>query len=272
MYARKLTKEELKKSGITTVTKDCRVFREDGEIKPFTNSEGYFMINIYDLDEDGNRIAIPYEKSIYGYRYRTRSVGLHRVMYAWHSKEEEVPEGLVVDHINNEHDKIEDYYMTNLQLLTPAENLAKDRDNWHIRELKCQLKKPRSFYEKKLEGFEMAYEQAKRDKDAEAAHKLRSSISQARARLRYWDNHIEDFKKNLIKNNLIEKSSHECHVRAKKRRELQANIDRARLIYLQVKEAYGKDDPYVQQMWGEWKLAIAGLHGFKEECKKANQK
>lgn len=267
MYARKLTKEDLKKSGITTITKDCRVFREDGEIKPFVNSAGYLLINIYDLDEDGNRIAIPYEKSIYGYRYKSRSVGLHRAMWAWHSKEEEVPEGLVVDHINNEHDKIEDYYMTNLQLLTPAENIAKDRDNWHVWELKCQLNKPRSFYEKKLEGFEMAYEQAKKDKDAKRAHILRTSIAMTRARLRYYDNHIEEYQaksnENKVKSN--------CHERAAKRRELQAAVDRARLIYLQVKDAYGKDDDYVKQLWGDWKLAIATLHGFKEECKNANQ-
>ena len=58
MYARKLTKEELKNSGITTVTKDCRVFREDGEVKPFQNADGYFMINLFELDENGNRIII----------------------------------------------------------------------------------------------------------------------------------------------------------------------------------------------------------------------
>ena len=247
MYARRLTKEELKKSGITTITKDCRVFREDGEIKPFVNSEGYLLINIYDLDEEGNRIAVPYEKSIFGYRYKARSVGLHRAMYAWHSKEQEVPEGLVVDHINNEHDKIEDYYMTNLQLLTPAENLAKDRDNWYVRELKCQLNKPRSFYEKKLEDFEMAYAQAKKDKDAKSAHTLRSSIAQTRARLRYYDNHIEEYQAK----DETEKAKANCHARAARIRELQAAVDRARLMYLQLKEAYGEDDPIVYQYWGE---------------------
>ena len=270
MYARRLTKEELMENGITEVTTDGHVFKGTEEEIPNVTNGGYFVHDIYDKDENGSRIKIMKKNSAFGYVYKLRTIGLHRMMWAWHYGE--VPEGMVVDHINNCHDTIEDYDLSNLQLLTPAENLAKDRDNWHTRELKCKLNKPRSFYEDKLKKFTTAYEQAKKDKDANATHKFRASISQTKARLRYWDNHIEDYKNNPIKNNLVEKSSHECHVRAAKRRELQANIDRARLIYLQVKEAYGPDDDYVKKMWGEWKLAIAELHGFKEECKKAKGK
>jgi hypothetical protein len=51
------------------------------------------------------------------------------------------------------------------------------------------LNKPRSFYEDKLAGYEKAYEEAKLNKDADLAHKLRAYISQTRARLRYWDSH-----------------------------------------------------------------------------------
>ena len=269
MYARRLTKDEIMKSGITTVTKDGRVFRENTEVKPTISTSGYFVINLFELDENGNRIIIPYEKSVYGYIYKPRMVGLHRLMYAWHSKEQEVPEGMVVDHINNKHDKIEDYYMTNLQLLTPAENVAKDRKNISTRELKCKLNKPRSFYENKLEGYTLAYEQAKKDKDAKAAHSLISNISQVKARLRYYDNHIEEYRAGrLVKKNATE---HECHARAEKRRELQANIDSSRKFYQDMLAAYGKDDEITKQAWGEWKLAIAMMYGFKEECKKAKQ-
>ena len=122
MYARRLTKDEIMKSGITTVTKDGRVFRENTEIKPTIGANGYFVINLFELDENGNRITIPYEKSAFGYIYKPRVVGLHRLMYAWHSKEQEVPEGMVVDHINNDSF---DNRPENLQLLTVEENLKK---------------------------------------------------------------------------------------------------------------------------------------------------
>lgn len=263
MYARRLTKEEIMKSGITTVTKDGRVFRKDTEIKPIINASGYFVISLYELDENGNRIIIPYEKSAFGYVYKLRVVGLHRLMWAWHYGE--VPEGMVVDHKNNSHDHIEDYHLSNLQLLTPGENIAKERDNWHVRELKCNLNKPRSFYENKLEGYTLAHEQAKKDKDAKAAHSLRTNISQTRARLRYYDSHIEEY---LKEKKAKKPPEHECHARAEKRRELQANVDSARKFYKEVLAAYGKNDPIVKQYWGEWKLAIAMLNSFKEECKR----
>jgi len=271
MYARRLTKEELKNSGITTITKDCRVFREDGEIKPFPNSDGYFMLNIYELDENGNRIIVPYEKSVFGYVYKTRSIGLHRAMYAWHSKEQEVPEGLVVDHINNEHDKIEDYYMTNLQLLTPAENLAKDKPNWHVSEIKCNLNKPRSFYEDKIKGYEMAYEEAKKNKDADGAHKLRSGLAQARARLRYYDSHIAEAISIRERKAAEEARKREYHERAQKKKALKAEVDSARKMYQELLEAYGKDDSIVTQYYYEWKLAIAKYYGFCSEMKAANK-
>lgn len=272
MYARKLTKDELKKSGIIEVTEDCRVFTKNSELKPFTNNQGYYMVNIFELDEDGNKITVPYEKSVFGCVYKTRSVGLHRLMWAWHSEEEMVPDGFVVDHINNEHDKLEDYYMSNLQLLTPAENLAKDRNNWHVWELKCQLNKPRSFYEDKLKGFEVAYEDAKKRKDADAAHRFRNGISQTRARLRYYDSHIEETRAIQLIKEQEEARKKACHARAERRRELQARIDKARKYYNEALEAYGKDDEYVQKLKGEWKLAIAMLSCFKAECKKDKEK
>ena len=265
MYARKLTKEELMDFGFTEVTTTGRVFKNGEEVAPTIDNQGYFRFQIYDKDENGNRIKImrPDATKDYHYTYKTRAIGLHRLMWAWHYGE--VPEGMVVDHINNEHDHIEDYYLSNLQLLTPAENVAKERDNWHVFELRCNLDKPRSHYEKKLEGYTLAYEQAKKDKDAKAAHKLRSALSQTRARLRYYDRHIEE---HLKEKQAKKPAEHECHARAEKRRELQANIDSARKYYKQALEAYGKDDEYVIKLWGEWKLAIAMLYAFKEENKR----
>lgn len=271
MYARKLTKEELMDYGINEVTTTGRVFRNGEEVKPTIDDQGYFMFRIYDKDENGNKIKIPKKNTTLKsqYSYKMRAIGLHRLMWAWHYGE--CPEGMVCDHINNKHAHIEDYYLSNLQLLTPGENIAKERDNWHVSELKCNLSKPRSHFENKLEGFTLAYEDAKKNKDAEGAHKLRSAICQTRARLRYYDNHIDEYKAKIEAAEKKKKTANDCHARAEKRRALQYEVDRARLMYLQLKDAYGEDDPIVYQYWGEWKLAIARLHGFKEECKRAKE-
>lgn len=271
MYARKLTKEELMDYGINEVTTTGRVFRNGEEVKPTIDDQGYFMFRIYDKDENGNKIKIPKKNTTLKsqYSYKMRAIGLHRLMWAWHYGE--CPEGMVCDHINNKHAHIEDYYLSNLQLLTPGENIAKERDNWHVSELKCNLSKPRSHFENKLEGFTLAYEDAKKNKDAEGAHKLRSAICQTRARLRYYDNHIDEYRAKIEAAEKKKKTANDCHARAEKRRALQYEVDRARLMYLQLKDAYGEDDPIVYQYWGEWKLAIARLHGFKEEYKRAKE-
>lgn len=269
MYARKLTKDELMEFGITEVTTTGRVFKNGEEVNyTIDKSTGYFMYRIYDKDENGNKIKILKSEDAkdFEYTYKYRAIGLHRIMWAWHYGE--VPEGMVVDHKNNSHAHIEDYYLSNLQLLTPGENIAKERDNWHVSELKCNLNKPRSHFEKKLEGYTLAYEQAKKDKDAKAAHSLRSNIAQIRARLRYYDRHIDEY---LKEKKAKKPSEHECHARAEKRRELQANIDSNRKFYQEMLAAYGKDDEITKQAWGEWKLAIAMMYGFKEECKRAKQ-
>lgn len=263
MYARRLTKEDLIVGGITNVTEDGRVFRGNEELIPVINKKGYFMHTIYDLDENGNKIKIMKKNSAFGYTYKRYSIGLHRVMWAWHFGE--VPEGMVVDHISNKHTKLEDYALSNLQLLTPKENLAKERLDWHISEIKCNLSKPRSFYETKLADYEAAYEQAKTDKDAKAAHKLRSNISSVRARLRYYDNHIEEYQAKRAERDF----EHDCHARASKKRELRADIDSARKFYLELAEAYGKDDHIVKKYQAEWKLAVLKYKIFCNEMKKA---
>lgn len=206
-YAKKLTKEDLMKGGIVEITDDCKIFGKNGEISIYQkHNQGYMTITIYDLDKDGNKIKVPIKRLFKGcktvsdtYIYKIRTIGLHRAMWAWFHGE--VPEGYVVDHLNNRHTKLEDYHLSNLQLLTPKENLAKERTNWNMYELKCKLNKPRSFFEDKLAAYEAEHEKAKEAGDAELCHKLRSNISQTRARLRYWDAHeeeredLEEFKK-----------------------------------------------------------------------------
>ena len=268
MYARQLTKSELIQHGITEVTTDGHVFRDGVEIKPVKNAKGYLMFHIYDVDEEGNRIKVYRNGNKKKYNYKYRSLGLHRIMWAWHSPEKMVPSGMVVDHINNKHYELEDYRMENLQLLTPRENVNKDRlnEDWHVWELKCRLDVPRSFYEKKLEGFEMAYEQAKADKDDKAAHNLRGNISHTRARLRYYDAHIEEVNIPVPVNQDAEiMRLKRYHERAAKIRDLRAEVASAHKYYQEVKEAYGKDDSYTKKLWGEWKMAIAKLHAFRAE-------
>ena len=263
MYAKKLTKEDLMKYGVTKVTEDGHVYAGDVELVFTPNKAGYLMHNFDELDENDNKIKILKKGATkpYQYTYKKVSIGLHRVMYAWFYG---VPENMVVDHISNSHHRLEDYHLSNLQLLTPGENIAKDRDNWHTNELKCDITLPRSHYEQLLEGYTMAYEQAKLDKDDVAAHRLRTRRAQTMSKLRYYDKHIKN--EELVEE--LTNRAKERHERAAKRKELQANIDSARKYYKEVLEVYGKDDPYVKQLWGEWKLAIAMLHGFKEECKK----
>lgn len=202
-YASRLTKEDLIKSGITLVTEEGLVFRGEQPVKFSINTAGYWMISIYVLDENGNKIKKPIKRQyrncknlIDTYVFETRAVGLHRIMWAWFH--DEVPEGYVVDHINNKHEDLEDYRLENLQLLTPQENVTKDRE-CSTRQLKCKLNKPRSYYEEKLERYEALYEEAKTAKNVDEAHKQRANIANIKARLRYWDTNREEIETNMNK-------------------------------------------------------------------------
>lgn len=187
------------------------------------------------------------------------TLGVHVLNYVWNGKTGIREKGMVIDHIDNDPTNND---ISNLQMITQKENLAKDRTNWNIRELPCKLNKPRSFYEKKLEGYEMALEQAKEAGDAEGAHHLRTNVAQTKARLRYYDSHIAEALSIKEAKEAEEAKKREYHERAKKKKELQYRVDHTRKVYKELLEAYGKDDPIVEQYWGEWKLAIAMLHGF----------
>ena len=190
-YARRLTKEELIRAGITLITEDGLIFRGENQVLPTAAvGQNYLVFAIYDLDEDGNKIKIPMKKSwgnngkLYdSYNYKARTIGLHRAMWAWFH--DEVPEGYVVDHINNKHENIEDYHISNLQLLTPAENLAKERGTSN-KQLPCKLNKPLSWYEDRLNKYLAEYNDAKKNHDADRAHKLRTNIANIKAKIRYY--------------------------------------------------------------------------------------
>ena len=190
-FASRLTKEMLVKSGYELITEDGTVIKNGKQFIPLQDkNSGYLRLNIYDFDEDGNKIKIPITRIRKGckkpndtYKYKSMMVGLHRAMWAWLYGV--VEEGYVVDHINNKHDSIEDYHISNLQLISQRENTIKDREA-STKELKCRLDKPLSYYEDKLAYYEDLYQKAVKEGNQEEAHRQRNNTYGQRARIRYW--------------------------------------------------------------------------------------
>ena len=87
-YAKELTKEYLDKCGVGKVEinpEDQTIILYNKYDRPLTvsvNNQGYRTINLF--DPEYNKI---------------NTFGLHRAIYAW--VYDSVPEGMVVDHINN---------------------------------------------------------------------------------------------------------------------------------------------------------------------------
>lgn len=195
-YARRLTKKELMLGGIIDITKDGRVFTKNGELtmsKTSSNKEGNYYFGFAFKDSKNGMLIKEWKvdkrtKTGKVLTYKQRMVGLHRAMWAWFY--EEVPEGIVVDHIDNNHLDLENYRLENFQLLTSKENLEKERGK-STREIKCKLDRPLSYYEEKLAKYTALYEKAKAEHNAKEAHKQRCNISGINARIRYWKNHNE---------------------------------------------------------------------------------
>ena len=193
-YASRLTKEMLVKSGYELITEDGTVFKNGKQIFPIQNKKtGYLVLYIYDFDEDGNKIKVPTtrtfkwcKKPTDTYNYRQRTVGLHRAMWAWLYGV--VEEGYIIDHRNNKHTSIEDYHISNLQLISQKENSIKDRKA-STYELKCRLDRPISYYEDKLAYYEDLYKKAVKKGDQKEARKQRSNTFNQRAKIRYWLSH-----------------------------------------------------------------------------------
>lgn len=154
---KQITRSYLEFLGITHVSTDGTIFTKRGQITPGNSGRGYKIMQFSGAREDTKK----------------HNIYVHNIVYAWHKGE--VPYGYQIHHkdgnkVNNSID--------NLVALTPE---AHRKEHESTRELPCKLTVPRDWYVKKIE-------------EAEALG-TRSSASRAsvlRAKLRYYDNHIEE--------------------------------------------------------------------------------
>lgn len=255
-YAGEITKEYLKKLGVEYVSEDGLTLIVNGKqrkLYDYHSGKKLYKGTVF-YDAEAYAIVSKEEKTSSTGRI---PLGIHVLNYVWNR--EDKPAGKVVHHRDNNPCNND---IDNLELKTPRENLAEERTNWYVRETKCKLNKPRSFYEDKLAHYIALNEQAKFNHDAEASHSLRSNISQCRARLKYYDSHLEEAQELQHAKEQEEAKRKEYWERAKKKKELKANIDSARKFYKELRDTYGKDDDIVKKYWYEWKLAITMYYDF----------
>lgn len=153
---KQITKSYLEFLGITHVSTDGTVFTKRGPITP-RNIRGYRAM------------------SFSGAREGTKhhDIYIHNIVYAWFKGE--VPYGKEIHHKdrNKANNSID-----NLVALTREEHM---KEHESIREEKCKLTVPREWYVKKLEEVE-----------ALGTRSGSSMASHLRAKLRYYDAHIEE--------------------------------------------------------------------------------
>ena len=269
-YASRLTKEMLVANGIELITEDGTVIKNGKQIFPKKNKQGYLILHFYEVDEDGNKIKIPITRIFKGckkptntYKYKTMTVGLHRAMWAWIYGV--VDKGYVVDHKNNKHTSIEDYHISNLQLISQRENTTKDRET-SIVELKCKLDRPLSHYENKLAYYEDLYQKAVKEGNQEEAHKQRVNAYCQRARIRYWLSHKEEAEALIAKKQAAyleaKLDSDIYHAKARVIKLLTENINKRHAEYNDALETNcSKHETTLIR--AEWKRAIKELNDFK---------
>lgn len=133
-----LTRKYLEERGITNITKDGRIFKEDFEFSqhkvtckhPYGKNRRYVVFMLYD-PAIYQRCR---ERNYKGFSGGQRQILVHRAVYAWYNGE--CPKGYDIDHIdgnpfNNNLD--------NLQAITRKENIAK-RDPFQVYSAKLYKK------------------------------------------------------------------------------------------------------------------------------------
>ena len=177
-YIRSLTKDDLIRSGIKEITEDCKVIFEYGRVLEkeedfLRNEKGYFYFLVEETDPE----AI-FCKKWKGVQTNTRTIYLHRAMYAWFRGE--VPKDRVIDHKDNRHKTLYDNRLDNLQVMTDDANLKKDA------QYKCSLNRPLEEYERMLTYYIDLYNTAE-DKEHKKLYK--EYIERYQAKIRYWKAH-----------------------------------------------------------------------------------
>lgn len=199
MY-RNLKLNDLIEAGITEITKDGRVFKDKEELSIIKIKSGYkgkyyLAFNIYDIDENGDRLKI-YDTEKH-YSYKVRTICLHRAVYLWNKNKEdkdftELSGKLDIDHINN--DPNNNNY-NNLQILTREENLAKDR-----KPAKYKAKMPKKkiytedYIKYKIDSHYSRIEYLRSIKTEENRKQIAKEIHKVRASVAQWKNRLKQFK------------------------------------------------------------------------------
>ena len=210
--SKQITKSYLEYLGVTEVTPDGKVFTKRGELKPQrtgrskNNSSKQEKLKIMLHDSEKHKSTPKEKRTVNSGKVHIR---LHHAVYAWFNSE--VPYGKEIHHIDG---NCLNNAIDNLEALTHEEHTAKH--NKGNRELKCRLDIPRSWYQKQLDELEAIEHKTKVNCD---------KISVYRAKLRYYDSHIEEaqklveFKKDLaeltawkkvFKENNNKKLWHQC--------------------------------------------------------------
>jgi len=266
-YAATVTKEYLMKLGITNVTPDgYHVYKGDKEIgqhlpKSSKVKRNYLQVMLYDPEL---RQTTPKEERTHG--TGAISVPVHVINYVWNKGDR--PEGMVVDHIDN---NPLNNHISNLQLLTQKENLAKERGE-STRQIPCKLDKPLSYYEDRLNNYVDLYEAAKKAHDADTAHKLRTNISQTQARIRYYLAHTGKATELQVQKEAAKTKSELYHAKADCIKLLNEVIEKKHTAYNDAKAILGAKHYRVSECRAEWKQAIGDLKEFTVSTRYATPK
>lgn len=238
-YAGQITKDYLKKLGVEYVAPQGTCVIRNGRSVNISISKKakkpYGKVTFYDSELRQNT-----PKELRNAKTGVVVIDIHVLNYVWNKADK--PAGMIIDHIDNNPLNND---ISNLQCITPKENVNKEKTNWNVYELKCKLDRPLSYYEDKLKYFEEQYEAAKEAHDAKLTHKFRTQVCQTRARIRYYNAHKEDF-----------------HSRKEELALLKRELDAAHKYWKEAREYYGEKDEYVLKLWGEWKLAIAKYYNL----------